>query len=360
MTIHATPGRTPERRKRLAELDDLHRSLSEEIARPGPWIGTLRRLARVIAVESSTAIEGFHVPHDDAVSLVTGTASPAPSDINRMAVASYAHAMDHVAVMAADPGFRWLDRVILDLHFDACRFQRDKRPGQWRDGPVFVVRGDGRAIYQAPDAADVPGLMREVVAWLQEGDLDAHVAVRAAMAHLHIAAVHPFRDGNGRVARIVQPLVLARHGIVAPELASIEQYLGEDTAAYYAALRRVNGATYRPDDGDAGPWVDFCITAHIEQARRRLAEIDEASARWERLEQLVQQRGWPDRFVTALEQSLTGACDRAGYAAAADIATVTASQDLRRLLDTGLVVRHGRGPTTRYEASDALRRAIAD
>jgi Fic family protein len=356
--IFRTPPPTAPRRKRLAELDRLHEALRDELAKPGAWVGTLRRLARVIAVESSTAIEGFHVPHDDAVSLVSGAASPAPGDVDRLAVASYARAMEHVAVMAGDPGFRWLDRAILDLHFDACRFQRDKRPGRWRDGPVFVVRSDGRAIYQAPDAPEVPALMGEVVAWLQDGDPDAHVAVRAAMAHLHVAAIHPFHDGNGRVARIVQSLVLARHGILAPELASIEQHLGEDTASYYAVLRRVNGPRYSPGDGDAGPWVDFCIAAHLQQARRRLAEIGEAAARWQRLERLVDERGWPHRLVIALEQSLATGSDRARYASEAQIALVTASGDLRRLLDAGLVVQRGRGPATRYEASDALRRAL--
>jgi Fic family protein len=321
-------------------------------------MGTLRRLVRAIAVESSTAIEGFHVPHDEALSLVTGTAAAPPGDANRMAVASYARAMEHVVVMAGDPDFRWLDRVILDLHYDACRFQRDKRPGRWRDGQVGVVRGDGRIIYQAPRAEQVPELMSEVVAWLQDGDRDVHVVVRAAMAHLNIAAVHPFRDGNGRVARIVQSLVLARDGILAPEFASIEQYLGEHTTEYYRVLRRVNGALYRPE-ADALPWIDFCVTAHLDQARRRLTQIDEAAARWRRLEQLVAERGWPPRLVTALEQSLDGSTDRAGYASDADVALVTASQDLRRLLDAGLVVQRGAGRSVRYSASDALRAAVA-
>jgi fido (protein-threonine AMPylation protein) len=45
--------------------------------------------------------------------------------------------------------------------------------------------------------------MGETVDWLQDGDVDAHVVVRAAMAHLHVVSVHPFRDGNGRISRIV-------------------------------------------------------------------------------------------------------------------------------------------------------------
>lgn len=354
----ATPPTGPDLAARLEQLDDLHRRLGEELTRPGPWMGTLRRLVRSIAVESSTAIEGFHVSHDEAMSLVSGTAAAPPGDENRLAVASYARAMEHVAVMADDPGFAWSDRVVLDLHFDACRFQRDKLPGRWRDGPVGIVRGDGRVVYQAPPAEQVPALMHEVVDWLEHGDRDAHVAIRAAMAHLHVAAVHPFRDGNGRVARIAQSLVLARDGIVAPEFASIEQYLGERTTEYYRVLRRVNGPVYRPE-ADAAPWIELCLTAHLDQARRRLAEIDAAATRWSHLERLAHERGWPARLVVALEQSLAGSVDRTGYATAAEIALVTATQDLRRLLDAGLVVQHGAGRSVRYRASDALRAAVA-
>ena len=59
--------------------------------------------------------------------------------------------------------------------------------------------------------------MLEVAEWLEHGDLDAHIVVRAAMAHLHAVSVHPFRDGNGRISRILQSLVLARSGLLAPE-----------------------------------------------------------------------------------------------------------------------------------------------
>lgn len=356
--IHATPEIDAALAARLDELDELHRRLGREIALPTVWMGTLRRVAQAIAVESSTSIEGFHVPHDETIPLVAGTAAVDPADENRMAVACYARAMDHVGAMADDPSFRWLDRVLLDLHFDACRFQRDKSPGRWRTGPVGVTGPGGRVVYEAPAAERVPGLMEEVVEWLQDGDRDAHVAVRAAMAHLHVAGVHPFRDGNGRVARIAQSLVLARDGIVAPEFASIEEHLGSHTADYYAALRSVDGPRYDPTR-DAGPWVAFCIDAHLAQARRRLAQIEQAAERWGRLEQIVDGRGWPDRLVIALEQALMGGTDRARFAAEADVAPVTATGDLRRLVDAGLLVQRGAGRSVRYEPSDALRAAVA-
>jgi len=356
--LYKTPPITPHLKERLAELDELRERLGHQVGAAGLWLGTLRRVLQASSIESSTSIEGFHVSADEAVAIVSGQESPTPDDESRQAVACYARAIDHVGVMARDPGFHWTDRVILDLHFDACYFERDKSPGQWRNGPIGVTGGNGRIIYQAPDADDVPALMNEVVEWLEAGDLDAHVVVRAAMAHLHVVSVHPFRDGNGRISRITQSLVLAREGLLSPEFASIEEYLGEHTPDYYNALQQVQGGRYQPER-DATEWVSFSIDAHLAQARRRLEQIEQAAARWAFLEQLAEERGWPDRFVIALEQALIGGTDRASYSDEAEISPASATNDFRRLLDVGLLSQRGRGRNIRYHASDALRRDVA-
>ncbi|HET9242920.1 MAG TPA: Fic family protein [Gaiella sp.] len=352
--LYPTPALTRALERRLRELDALRRDLRARMGEPGPWLGTLRRIARASAAASSTAIEGFGVAEEDAVAIVSGDATPRPDEEDRLAVACYVRAMDHVGVMADDPSFRWLDRVILDLHFDTCSFQRAASPGRWRTGPIGVTGDGDRLIYEAPDADRVPQLMAEVVNWLQLRDLGSHAVVRAAMAHLHVVSVHPFRDGNGRVARIVQSLVLAREGLLAPELSSIEDYLATHTAEYYDVLQRVQGGRYQPER-DATAWVRFCLDAHVEQARRRVEQVERAASRWSRLERLVEDRGWPDRLVIALEQSLVGGTERARYGAEAGVSPASATNDLRRLSDAGLIVPRGRGRSTRYDASDRLR-----
>lgn len=198
--------------------------------------------------------------------------------------------------------------------------------------------------------------MAEVVAWLQTGEPGTDIVVRAAMAHLNLTSVHPFRDGNGRVSRIVQSLVLTLDGVGSPELFSIEEYLGHHTQDYYAALREVQDGGHQPRR-DATSWVEFCVEAHIAQAQQRLAQIERAAMRWSRLETLIAERDWPDRLLIALEQALVGRTDRARYAQEADVSPVTASNDFRRLVDAGLLRRRGRGPSTVYEASDHLRDA---
>jgi Fic family protein len=267
--------------------------------------------------------------------------------------------MDHVGVMSDgdDPVFRWLDRVVLDLHFDACYFQKNKDPGRYRRGGIEVTSPSGGTAYIGPPAEDVPALISETIDWLDHGDPDAHLIVRAAMAHLHLISIHPFRDGNGRISRILQSLVLARGGLLAPEFVTIEEYLGRNSAAYYATLEEVQGGTYQPER-DATPWVRFCVAAHLEQARLRLSQLADAGKRWAYLETLIDRRGWPDRLAIALEQSLFQGTDRATYTAEADVSTPTATNDLRRLRDAELIVQQGRGRATRYTASARLRRDV--
>jgi Fic family protein len=320
-------------------------------------MGRLRREVRASSIESSTSIEGFSVSPEEALVLANNRDVAGRDQQNRQAVACYARAMDHVGMMAVDPSFQWVDRVILDLHFDACYFQPDKDPGLWRTGPIGVTAADGSLEFEGPDSKRVPALMGEVVEWLATGDLEVDVVVRAAMAHLHVVSVHSFRDGNGRVARIVQSLVLAREGLAAPEFFSIEEYLSDHTQEYYAALRAAQGGSYQPDR-DASKWVSFCVVAHLAQARQRLTQIKEAASRWASLEELVAARGWPDRLVIALEQSLAGGTDRGKYGEEADVSPATASADFRRLLDAGLVRQRGRGRNISYLASERLLDAL--
>jgi hypothetical protein len=356
--IFQTPFPDRRLKAQLVAFDALREQLGDQAGLAGRWLGGLRRQWRAASAESSIEIEGFHVPEGETLAIVSGQEPADPSDEDQMALSCYARAMDHVGVMSDDPGFRWDGRVVLDLHFDACYFQRDKQPGQYRRSGVEVTSPvGGLPAYVGPPAEEVPALMGELVDWLEHGDPDAHLIVRAAMAHLHLVSIHPFRDGNGRISRILQSLVLARGGLLAPEFVSIEEYLGRSTGAYYSALQAAQGGGYRPQR-DASPWVRFCVAAHVEQAQLRLEQLSAAGSRWAYLEDLVERRGWPDRLVIALEQSLFHGTDRAAYAAEADISTATANLDIRRLLDTELIVQQGRGRATRYVASDDLRGEI--
>jgi Fic family protein len=125
------------------------------------------------------------------------------------------------------------------------------------------------------------------------------------MAHLNLVMVHPFSDGNGRMARALQTLVLAREQIVAPVFSSIEEYLGRNTQDYYNVLADVGQGSWNPEN-DARPWVRFCLTAHYRQARTHLRRVKEVEDLWIACHDLTHQHGLPERARAGLMEAAYG------------------------------------------------------
>src|SRR5262249_34826263 len=149
------------------------------------------------------------------------------------------------------PDFCYSKGQLNALHWmlQGHRHTSRKPAGQWRRGPVYVTdaRNPNVAAYTAPAADAVPELIAELIDWLNAKDA-THPLVRAAMAHLHLVSIHPWADGNGRMSRSLQTLLIAREGVLAPEFSSIEAWLGLslNTWEYYRELAS-RGPTYVPD-----------------------------------------------------------------------------------------------------------------
>jgi Fic family protein len=341
---------------RLDELDTLRRYLAQQLGDSAqPWTGALRRLAAAEATVGSTSIEGYGASLEDTVEILAGRHPAGTSEETQRIIAAYAQAMDRVAVLADDRRFQWSSQTVLDLHFLVCHPQPQAGPGRLRDGGVVVTRGLGRDPYRPPAASEVPGLVNEVTRWLGSVDVTRHPVVRAAMAHLNLVSIHPFRDGNGRVARVVQSLTLAKEGLLRPEVVSIEPYLGRHTREYYAVLEEVQGLAFDPSR-DASAWVEFCIEAHVFEAKERRRWLEIAYARHGFCGQLARDQRYPERFVIALDQALLGLpVTNAELRREAAIAGPTATQDLQRLRADGWLEQEGGGRSIRYVASKKLR-----
>jgi Fic family protein len=195
------------------------------------------------------------------------------------------------------------------------------------------------------------------------------VLVSAAMAHLNLVLIHPFSDGNGRMARCLQTLALARDRVLAPIFSSIEEFLGRNTQAYYDVLADVGAGSWRPDR-DARPWIRFCLRAHFLQIRtmqRRRAEIEELS---NGCVALAERYGLPERCAAALVDTAYGLRIRRGsYQTAGEemtgeeISDQSASRDLKAMVDFGLLQPVGERRARYYlagEEAKALRREIRE
>src|SRR5258706_1925853 len=356
MSVFATPPKSPALERRLTELDEQRRYLARHLGESAqPWTGALRRLAAAEATVGSTSIEGYGASVEDTVEILAGRPASKASEETQRIIAAYGQAMDRVAVLSEDAHFEWTSQSFLDLHFLVCHPQPEARPGRLRDGSVVVTRGVGREPYRPPASDSVPGLVNELAAWLQSGDSTRHPVVRAAMAHLNLVSIHPFRDGNGRLARVVQSLVLAKEGLLRPELVSIEPYLGRHTREYYAVLEKVQGLSFDPVR-DASPWIEFCIEAHVFEAAERRQWLEIAYARHDFCEELAREQRYPERLVIALDQALLWLpIMNADYRREADIAGPTATQDLQRLRRDGWLDQEGGGRSIRYVAGKKLR-----
>ena len=356
MAVFGTPPKSPALLSRLDELDTLRRVLAQQLGDSAqPWTGALRRLAAAEATVGSTSIEGYGASLEDTVEILAGRHPTGTTEETQRVIAAYAQAMDRVAVLADDKRFQWTSQTVLDLHFLICHPQPQSGPGRLRDGAVVVTRGLGRDPYRPPPASEVPALVNEVTRWLGSGDLTRHPVVRAAMAHLNLVSIHPFRDGNGRVARVVQSLTLAKEGLLRPEVVSIEPYLGRHTREYYAVLEEVQGLAFDPTR-DASAWVEFCIEAHVFEAKERRRWLEIAYARHGFCRQLAREQHYPDRFVIALDQALLGLpVTNADFRREAAIAGPTATQDLQRLRSDGWLDQEGGGRSIRYVAGKKLR-----
>ena len=337
-------------------VDDLRLALRGQVSEQRRWTGLLRRVTSARAIQGSNSIEGLNVSLDDAVAAVGGGEPlDAPEDV-WAAIQGYREAMTFVLQLADDPHFAYDTSLIRSLHYMMMQYDLRMRPGRWRSGPVYVRdERSGDIVYEGPDAIEVPGLVEELIAELRAQDPAAPAVIRGAMAHLNLVMIHPFRDGNGRMARGLQTLVLAREGMLEPAFASIEEYLGRNTEDYYAVLAEVGGGGWQPRR-DARPWVRFALTAHYRQAWTLLRRAAEGERRAEVLEQELSRRRLPERCFGALWDAALGFRVRnATYREFAEVSLVVAGRDLKALSDAGLLVARGQARGRYYVAADALK-----
>jgi Fic family protein len=355
MLFHA-PSLDSRETEVLGRIEELKAILSYAVSSaPRRWYGLLRRSTFARAVRGSNSIEGYNVSVDDAIAAVEGEEPLEAGAAVWQEIVGYRTAMTYVLQLAGDPHFRYSTDLIRSLHFMMLQHDLRKHPGRWRPGPI-VVHGQERdlIVYEAPGAEAVPALMDALMVSLNltysQPDL-----VRAAMAHLNLVMIHPFADGNGRMARCLQSLVLARTGTLAPPFSSIEEYLGHNTRAYYDVLAEVGGGAWHPES-DARPWIRFCLTAHHRQASTLLRRTRELGKLWELLEGEANRRALPDRMLLALADAATGLRVRnATYRSAAEVSENTAGRDLKVLVDQGLLVAEGEKRGRFYTGSGILR-----
>lgn len=215
----------------------------------------------------------------------------------------------------------------------------------WRDGrtgPMEVVSGPigkERVHYVAPAAKRVGSDMTTFLTWFNtESAIDP--VLKAALAHLWFVTIHPFDDGNGRIARSIADLALARSENSSQRFYSMSAQIRQERVAYYAILERTQRGPM-----DVTPWMEWflaCLGRAIDNAQHTLAAVLAKARFWERIRGVSlneRQRAVINRLMDGFVGKLT----TSKYAKLAKCSQDTALRDILALVDAGVLVRNPEG-----------------
>ena len=337
----------------IEEIGQIRARLASVLRAPKRGKGGLRRTSRARAIQGSNSIEGYTVSDQDAAAAVEDEPPLTADERTWAEIVGYRRVLTYVLSVASEPGFTIDESMIRSMHFMLLEHELAKSPGRYRTGPIYVHDDQlDRNVYEGPEPERVPALVRRFVQGL--GDASSDALVRAAMAHLNLVMIHPFCDGNGRMARALQTMVLAQDQVLEPTFSSIEEWLGHNTDDYYAVLAATGGGAWHPER-DTRLWVQFNLRAHHMQAQTLQRRFDEAEQLWTLLDSLVSRHGLPDRSADALFDALLGMrVTRPSYVKRTEVEVRTASRDLTRMTELGLLAAHGQTRARFYTAGPPL------
>jgi Fic family protein len=314
---------------------------------PRRWTGSIRRRTFAKAIQGSNSIEGYNASVDEAIGIIEDEQMDERTETWN-ALSGYRNALTYIMQAARDPDFEFNKQFLKSLHFMMISYNMSKNPGQWRPGAIWVTSvKTNEKVYDAPDRELVEPLIKELCEYIKKNETQ-DLLVKAAMAHLNLTLIHPFSDGNGRMARALQTLVLALDGIMHPVFSSIEEWLGTYTDDYYVILAEVAKGHWSPENSTQG-WVRFCLKAHYQQATTLLRRMDEYAALYSEIEKIVAKYRLNDRTALPLFDSALGmTMTNARYQEDTDVTGYIAARDLRTLADKGLLDAKGETRARKY------------
>jgi Fic family protein len=219
------------------------------------------------------------------------------------------------------------------------------RVGTWRDdsaAPMHVVSGPvgrERVHFEAPAADRMDEEMRRFFDWFNT-DVTTEPVLKAALAHLWFVTVHPFDDGNGRIARAIADMSLARSEGSSQRFYSMSAQICEERGDYYRILEQTQRGTI-----DITPWMEWflsCLARAIEGAQAALSGVIAMARYWEKLRDIPlndRQRLVINRLLEGFEGKLT----TSKWAAMTKSSQDTALRDIQQLVERAVLVRNAAG-----------------
>jgi Fic family protein len=229
--------------------------------------------------------------------------------------------------------------------------------GAWRkdaNGPMQVVSGPvgkERVHYEAPAASLLDREMSAFLVWANDSADKTDMVLRAALAHLWFVTVHPFDDGNGRIARAIADWALARSEHSPKRFYSMSAQIRHERNDYYDILERTQQGTL-----DVTPWLEWflgCLRRAFDGTEVTLGAVLRKARFWDKHARVPlndRQRDIVNRLLDGFEGKLT----TTKWSKLEQCSHDTALRDIQSLIDLGLLQRDaGGGRSTSYSLIDA-------
>jgi Fic family protein len=322
------------------------------------WAGRLRRALEAESIAASTSMEGVPVTVADTLKILAGDPPESVSIQDRALVLGYRDAMTYVQRRADDGNLRWDRELIVGVQDRVLAGDHGAGAGRLRSGAAWVRNtGSGEVVFEPPDHEEVPELVDEICERAEWAPW--HPALRAAWLHVAIAAVHPFKDGNGRTARVLASLAMYRGDFRHPAFTSLEEWWGRHPKAYYDAFGCL-GRRFDPK-ADVTAFVRLHVESQLQQVIELAVRQRTEGRLWTTMENVLADLGLPERLANALYDTFFGRDVTTGYYRdLIDVSLATARNDLVAASAAGLISAEGRTRGRRYVPGPRLRRLVAD
>jgi Fic family protein len=246
-------------------------------------------------------------------------------------VAAYEHANQRMS-----GGFPLSLRLICEAHEKLLASGRgkDQGPGQFRRSQNWIGGSrPGNARFVPPPADEVLNCMGALDKFLHDDPVKTPPLIKAALAHVQFETIHPFLDGNGRVGRLLIPLILREERVLKYPLLHLSLFFKEHRARYYEILQEVRLK------GNWELWLDFFFQGVRDIAERTASDIQQALALFENDRILISQMGRSARSCLRIHEQMKAQpmTSIAAISQATELTPTTIATSLAKLAKMGIV-----------------------
>ncbi len=315
-------------------------------ARLSPQVlGRLKRSVLITSTGASTRIEGARLSDEDVEKMMRGIDIQKFTDRDKQEVKGYFELLENV--FDSWRSLKFSESTIKHFHKELLKHvkKNELHRGDYKkeENKVQMIDAVGKSVgvlFDTTPAYLTPKEMQELVEWTQQAlaERKYHPLLVIGSFLVEFLQIHPFKDGNGRLSRVLTNLLLLKEGYLYMPYISHEKLVEDNKPDYYMALRR-SQKTFKTEHENIIPWLDFFLTIFLKQSQMAVELLSK-----ENIEKLLSKKQlavW--QYLQEVEEATPGE-----IAKKAKVVRPTVNQALDRLLRLKKVERIGLGRSTRY------------